>query len=71
MEKKKLSDNELLKVINMRNICASTPDVRTPITYCTDDALDAEIHAGVFGWWCCNCKDAIEVCGNEEGKRYL
>lgn len=61
-KKQVLNEAELKKIIDVRSICASTPDYRSPITYCTDDAFDAEVHAGPMGWWCCNCKEAIDAC---------
>lgn len=61
-----LTNQELKKVTDRHNICAATPDYTKAINFCTDSAEKAEAHAGAIGWWCCNCQEAIDVCGSKE-----
>ena len=73
MEKEKvLNAKDLRQVTVRRDICGATVDYRTPITFCTNNVDEAEAYAGAMGWWCCNCKEALDICSKilEDGEKH-
>ena len=50
-------------------ICLATQDYTASggTVLCTNNNNRAIAFAGETGWWCCNCQQAIDICGGHMG----
>jgi natural product precursor len=58
-----LSEKELKNVMGgCDGKCIAIKAINSTEYRCFTSSTEAENYAGYYGWWCCNCADALNVC---------